>query len=82
MPTVAHRKGDGLKDWRTDREDPTQKGQINNVRSIKIIEIYTSIFKNILTKKPMKNVKVAIPKLMIAISENLFQNEMPLATET
>ncbi len=27
----------------------------------------------------MKNVKVAIPKLMIAISENLFQNEMSLA---
>jgi hypothetical protein len=30
----------------------------------------------------MKNVKVAIPKLIIAISENLFQNEIPLATET
>jgi hypothetical protein len=30
----------------------------------------------------MKNVKVAIPKLIIAISENLFQKEMSLATET
>ena len=50
--------------------------------SIKITEIYRSIFKNILTKNPMKNVKVAIPKLMIAISENLFQNEISLATET
>ena len=50
--------------------------------SMKMDEIYRSIFKNILTKNPMKNVKVAIPKLMIAISENLFPNEMPLATET
>ena len=30
----------------------------------------------------MKNVKVAITKLMTAISENLFQKEMSLATET
>ena len=30
----------------------------------------------------MKNVKVAIPKLIIVISENLFQNGMSLATET
>jgi len=43
---------------------------------------YRSIFKNILTKNPMKNVTVAIPKLTIAISENLFQNEISLATET
>ena len=50
--------------------------------SIKITKLYRSIFKNILTKNPMKNVKVAIPKLMIAISENLFQNGIPLATET
>jgi hypothetical protein len=50
--------------------------------SIKMTKIYRSIFKNILTKNPIKNVKVAIPKLMIAISENLFQNGMPLATET
>jgi hypothetical protein len=50
--------------------------------SIKITEIYRSIFKNILTKNPMKNVKVAIPRLMTAISENLFQNGIPLATET
>ena len=50
--------------------------------SIKITKIYRSIFKNILTKNPMKNVKVAIPRLMIAISENLFQNGIPLATET
>ena len=42
--------------------------------SMKMTEIYRSIFKNILTKNPMKNVKVAIPKLTIAISENLFQN--------
>jgi len=42
-------------------------------------KIYRSIFKNILTENPMKNVKVAIPKLIIAISEILFQNEMPLA---
>jgi hypothetical protein len=45
-------------------------------------EIYRSIFKNIFTKNAMRNVKVAIPKLMIAISENLFQNEISLATET
>jgi hypothetical protein len=50
--------------------------------SMKMTEIHRSIFKNILTKKLMKNVKVAIPKLMIAISENLFQNGIPLATET
>ena len=45
-------------------------------------EIYRSIFKNILTKNPIKKVTVAIPKLIVAISENLFQKEMPLATET
>jgi len=45
-------------------------------------EIYRSIFKNILTKNPMKNVKVAIPILITAISENLFQNGMSLARET
>jgi hypothetical protein len=50
--------------------------------SMKMTEIYRSIFKNIFTKNAMKNVKVAIPKLTIAISENLFQNEMSLATET
>jgi hypothetical protein len=50
--------------------------------SMKMTGIYKSIFKNILTKNPMKNVKVAIPKLMMAISENLFQNGMPFATET
>jgi hypothetical protein len=50
--------------------------------SMKMTGIYRSIFKNILTKNPMKNVKVAIPKLIIAISENLFQKEMSLATET
>jgi hypothetical protein len=50
--------------------------------SMKMTDIYRSIFKNILTKNPMKNVKVAIPKLMTAISENLFQKEMSLATET
>jgi hypothetical protein len=44
--------------------------------------IYRSIFKNIFTKKAMRNVKVAIPKLTIAISENLFQNGIPLAIET
>jgi len=49
---------------------------------IKMAGIYRSIFKNILTKNPMKNVKVAIPKLTIAISENLFQNEISLETET
>jgi hypothetical protein len=50
--------------------------------SIKMTEIYRSIFKNILTKNPMKNVKVAIPILITAISENLFQNGMSLARET
>ena len=49
---------------------------------MKMTEIYRSIFKNILTKNAIKNVKVAIPKLIIAISENLFQNGMLLATET
>ena len=49
--------------------------------SIKITGIYRSIFKNILTKNPMKNVKVAIPILITAISENLFQNGMSLARE-
>jgi len=52
------------------------------ITSTKMTEIHRSIFKNILTKNPMKNVKVAIPKLMTAISKNLFQNEMSLATET
>ena len=50
--------------------------------SIKMTEIYRSIFKNILTKNPMKDVKVAIPILITAISENLFQNGMSLARET
>jgi len=50
--------------------------------SMKMTEIYRSIFKNIFTKNAMRNVKVAIPKLTIAISENLFQNEISLATET
>ena len=50
--------------------------------STKMTEIYRSIFKNILTKNAIKNVKVAIPKLSIAISENLFQNRISLATET
>ena len=45
-------------------------------------EIYRSVFKNVLTKNPIKKVTVAIPKLIVAISENLFQKEMPLAIET
>jgi hypothetical protein len=50
--------------------------------SMEMTEIYRSIFKTIFTKNAMRNVKVAIPKLTIAISENLFQNEISLATET
>jgi hypothetical protein len=49
---------------------------------MKMTETHRSIFSNIFTKNTMKNVNMSIPKLMIAISGNLFQKEMSLATET